>query len=399
MRETTLFVLAAALCAGLPACDLQKGDGAAGTDAGVDSGSDADSGTDTDCHYDGVDLLIMVDNSGSMTEEQALLGEGLYSLVRSMSDPSDGATYAAVDAMRVAVITSDMGVSYGDDAVVPDVSETPPSLQAYLNTGDNGRFQTDTPASVEIDGGSVPCPAIDAPFVETTNDAPNDALATQAACLAQQGTAGCGWEQQLQAASVALRREDQHSFLVDHHVLAVLVVSDEEDCSMADAPGLLATEQCQDATQLSVACNAYGNDQFLFDAGHYYDAYVAAKGTPDAVVFAAIAGVPYGDAPGADACQGKGDAIGDCLDQDAMQMTVYIDVEVGTSISKFEPACERYDGDTLVTNAVPGRRFVSLASDYFGPRGYVSSICNDDWTPAMEEIAKLIGERIEEACE
>jgi hypothetical protein len=55
----------------------------------------------------------------------------------------------------------------------------------------------------------------------------------------------------------------------------------------------------------------------------------------------------------------------------------------------FAPACERYEGSTMVTQARPGRRFVELAQA-FGENGYVFSICNADWTDAMEDIARVI---------
>jgi hypothetical protein len=60
----------------------------------------------------------------------------------------------------------------------------------------------------------------------------------------------------------------------------------------------------------------------------------------------------------------------------------------------FRPACTRSVGDVLVTEARPGRRFVSLAQK-FGCAGYVYSICNEDWSEAMTEIARLIVKCIE----
>ncbi|MBW2278831.1 MAG: hypothetical protein JRF63_15165, partial [Deltaproteobacteria bacterium] len=41
------------------------------------------------------------------------------------------------------------------------------------------------------------------------------------------------------------------------------------------------------------------------------------------------------------------------------------------------------------TRAAPARRLVELALD-FGSRGYVFSICNEDWSPAMNELAAVI---------
>jgi hypothetical protein len=387
--------------------------------------------------FDGVDMLVEVDNSGSMSEEQAILATGFYTLVNSLANPIPGWPYDPVDSIRIAVVTQDMGVSYGEDQSLPSEDETPASLQAYINTGDNGKFQGINATSINVQSGvlkcgeggaqcpsgwtcedidgdtqigtcqsdntSVTCPALGASYAETTADAPNASLNAQAACLAQQGTGGCGFEQQLQGAAVALQRDDQQSFMKDSHLLAVILVTDEEDCSMEDAPGLFATDECQDATKLNIACNYGGNDEYLFPTEYFYEVFVDAKqgaGGAGAVIFAAIAGVPWDeeDSSGAAACQGTGDMIGSCLDQDAMQMSTYIDNSSGTDLTKFNPACTRYDGDTLVTSAVPGRRYVELATDYFNANSYVYSICNDDWSPAMENVARLIAAQIGGTC-
>jgi hypothetical protein len=39
--------------------------------------------------------------------------------------------------------------------------------------------------------------------------------------------------------------------------------------------------------------------------------------------------------------------------------------------------------------AWPGRRFVQMAQ-LFGARGYLYSICNADWSPAMTDLAAMI---------
>ena len=106
-----------------------------------------------------------------------------------------------------------------------------------------------------------------------------------------------------------------------------------------------------------------------------------------AVVFAAIVGVPAGDDfP----CQGLGDALDDCLDHEDMQyVRGYFTTADGQDYTHFVPACERVVNTEVVTSARPGRRYVKVAQE-FGCTGYVYSICNDDWSPAMQEIARLI---------
>jgi hypothetical protein len=63
----------------------------------------------------------------------------------------------------------------------------------------------------------------------------------------------------------------------------------------------------------------------------------------------------------------------------------------------FAPACERFQGEELVTRARPGRRFVELAQE-FENLGYVYSICNEDWSPAVEDLSKLIAENLCGSC-
>jgi hypothetical protein len=62
-----------------------------------------------------------------------------------------------------------------------------------------------------------------------------------------------------------------------------------------------------------------------------------------------------------------------------------------TQYKHFRPACTREENDIEVTVARPGRRFVEVARS-FGANGHVSSICNEDWTPAMIDIAEMIAQ-------
>jgi hypothetical protein len=90
-------------------------------------------------------------------------------------------------------------------------------------------------------------------------------------------------------------------------------------------------------------------------------------------------------------CQGTGDSIGACLQDPLMQYvpTQFTDAN-GNTYTHFAPACERTNaGGVLVTSARPGRRYVKVAQE-FGCASYVYSICNEDWSEAMLEIARLI---------
>jgi hypothetical protein len=394
--------------------------------------------------YNGVDLLVVVDNSGSMEQEQQILSTGFFTLINSLVEPVSGPDwpYPEVENMKVAVVSSDLGLQYGSSRSVdgfPYDSQVPTCTDGDPR-GDDGSFQTDMPGTIEVQSGEVSCnddarqcpeswtcvdgscrspsgdeEAVNCPgmsagddWAETATERPNEHLAEQVACLASLGTAGCGIEQQLEAAVLGLSREDQQGFMDSDHLLAVLIVSDEEDCSIED-PGLFETDEWRSGTLvkngepgsglLNTACNLpeRNEEEFLFQTSRYWEQLVELKGgEARGVVFAAIVGVPAGEES---TCQGRGNELEGCLEAQEMQLEVEINDQDGVPYKHFGPACERYDesGVEPVTSARPGRRFVKVAES-FGANGYVYSICNPDWSPAMKEIAKVIAGNVCGKC-
>jgi hypothetical protein len=367
-----------------------------------------------------------------MAEEQETLATSLFTLVNSLTNPLPGWKHQPVDNVRIAVVSSDLGLQWGGNPYENGDGWPGDTPQGCGSVGDNGDFQTyssgkkidiqhDTipcgagaahcptgwtcsaTESDEIgtcqapggDGSNQNCPGMAAIWAETPigpADGPdsNDELAFQAACLSTLGTDGCGIEQPLQAAAVALDKPSQADFLRSSFLLAVLAVSDEEDCSI-ESNELFATSEIQDTSlgKINIACGE--NEQFLHSTETLYDAFVAAKGgREDRLIFAAIAGVPAGgDSP----CQGAGHELGECLGAEEMQKVPVLD----NGLWSYRPACTRYEDNVAVTNAPPGRRYVELAQRA-GPHGYVYSVCNAEWSPAMEDIARLIAESIGGTC-
>jgi len=238
------------------------------------------------------------------------------------------------------------------------------------------------------------CPTQAAPWFETSPEDPDPNLPARIACLSVLGTGGCGFEQQLASAATALQRDDQSDFAREGALLALLLVSDEEDCSMEDGEELFGEDeiQIQEEKKVNLACG--NHTDLLLPPSFFYDALVGAK-SPGAVFFAAIVGVPYGDQSGAAECQGFGDALGDCLNQDEMQL---VEEQPGADDIPqdftwfFRPACTRDVGEVQITKAYPGRRYVELATENFGDYSYVYSICNADWSPAFKNIGTKIGQ-------
>jgi hypothetical protein len=403
--------------------------------------------------FDGVDLLVVVDDTDvGGAEEQNILSSGFYTLINSLTrplspeiDPEWG--YGPVGNMRVTIVTSDMGLQWGGGQTGGNTTD----IQKCGNDlGDNGEFQEPsyteggaviTVASLQImceDGGgqcptdpagwdcnadhlceapggvgTVNCPGTRG-FAETTAESPDPDFVTEVACMAQQGTEGCTVEQQLEAAVRGI--ETHPEFVVPTHVLAVLIVTDEADCSIRDN-GLFQTDEWMSGAsgELMIACNIPENETYLFPANDedaeaiseahgvpmeeldtYHDRLVGLKGgQAEAVVFSAIVGVPDGDGS---PCQGDGAQLLEqsCLDQAAMQIVVQTFAIEDREFHHFGPACTKEDNGVEVTSARPGRRFVKTAQD-FGKNGYIYSICNESWFPAMRDIAEIIARAVNEA--
>lgn len=429
-RIALLALLASATTFGSPSCKSVDGiddgaDSGSDTDADTDTDTDADSDTDTDTDtdqivldLDGVDLLMVLDNSLTMSEEQQILATATISLVNALTSPVGGA-YEGLDDFRLAVVTSDMGLSWGGNPY--EEGDGWPGMNPCSASGDMGIFQTYSSGStMDIAEHAIPCddeshcpqgwtcdvtcedpagdgtdqicPALSSTWIENSGEEPEEGLAMRAACLVNLGTAGCGWEQQLQSGDTALHRADQAAFIRENSLLAIVVVSDEMDCSLEDGPAMFATDDIQgmgdEPSRLNVACG--NNQEFLFSPEHFRDSWLSLKqDATNGVFFAAITGVPP-----VDTCQGSGPSIEDCLDHEDMQFQEIIEQNsIGQDYYTFRPACVRNEQDALITAATPARRMVALA-ELFGDHGYVYSICNADWSGAMMEIGQRISEEV-----
>jgi hypothetical protein len=208
-------------------------------------------------------------------------------------------------------------------------------------------------------------------------------------CRATLGTRGGGFEQQ----SVAARKARvEHArpgglndgFLRPDSILAVLWVTDEEDCSVAD-PVILDPRR-DDLGHLNLRC--YFHPEMLRRVDEMLGELRALRANPRDFVVAMITGVPFEGSDGA-ACQGPGDRLGACLGRPIMQYQVD-PASPGTLL----PACTNPSG---WGHALPGRRFVE-AAQLLGSQATVYSICNDDWRPAMNGILDLIRGAMDQVC-
>lgn len=339
----------------------------------------------------GVDLLFVIDNSNSMTEEQASLAAQIPGLVRALVDPPDDDGDGAPDwlpivDLQIGVVTTDMGTG---GFPVP----TCPSS----DFGDDGVLRTRGRADL---GCRPTYPSI-LRFEPGAGTSP-EAYAADVACVAQAGTGGCGFEQPLEAALKALspsaptsytsasyeppvffRSTAGHGdganagFVRDETLLAVAIVTDEEDCSAADPALFDPTSSTYDA-EPNLRCFRY--PEALHPVQRYVEGLAALRARrPDLLAFALVVGIPEDLARE----RPTHDDFRRILNDSRMQERVDRDMP-----SRLEPSCETSRGV-----AFPPRRLVRVAHAIGPGRTTVHSICQADFTPASAAIARLFGQR------
>jgi hypothetical protein len=164
-----------------------------------------------------LDVLFVVDNSDSMREEQALY---LPLLIRQLASLPGG-----LPSLHVGVVSTDLGA--GGHAA-----------EACAHQGDGGALQ-DAP---RVAGCTPPAGAFIADEIAGDRRQRNYSGSLEDAfmCIAPLGIAGCGLEQPLAAMRRALdgSASKNAGFLRDDAFLAVIILTDEDDCSAAQ-PELL----------------------------------------------------------------------------------------------------------------------------------------------------------------
>ncbi|MCA9700860.1 MAG: hypothetical protein KC431_25260, partial [Myxococcales bacterium] len=190
------------------------------------------------------------DNSGSMGDEQANLAANFQAMVAVLEEKDVDANY------RIGVTTSDNGNLWCTDTT-PEAGRLQASScrdrldsfvfdsgmelvdvspQACLDICEHdGATLVIQPTTTDYDSNPTPRPWLER--IEGKSNLPAGiSTAAAFACLAPQGIDGCGFESQLESMYLALLRsggdnEDSYGFLRRSAILAIIIVSDEVDCS------------------------------------------------------------------------------------------------------------------------------------------------------------------------
>ncbi|MFZ6178690.1 vWA domain-containing protein [Nannocystis pusilla] len=384
-----------------------------------------------------VDILFVIDNSGSMAEEQARLARNFEAFARRLDEM--GAHY------RIGVTTTDSGNPRCDAAATtPEGGDL--VLRSCLDRLGEGAFQfndidaafacTDvcgltgdalaiTPTSTDLD------PERRArPWIEKIDDVSNlpagVEVADAFACFGPQGINGCGHEQPLESMYLALKKalapsEGHYGFMRDNALLSVVLVTDETDCSFEpafkdifiddktfweDPSGPAPTSatcwnagvQCSGPGPVYDGCEpanysidgepgAADADAVLRPISRYVDLLAKIRADKQIidpsreVLVSLIAGVPAGYETG------KADIV-------------YAEAEAGSEQDLnfgIAPGCVN-NSDGSGSTAVPPVRERAVAEAFAGEDRNLYSICEDDYTPALEGIAKQIERAFRPVC-
>jgi len=318
-----------------------------------------------------VDILFVIDNSGSMVGEQRQLAES-FSRFASVLDER-------FRDYHIAIITT--GMQSGN---CPPCTSTVTG-SCMNETGENGRFQdrrgwnegTDEIPEFQFENPDPTCRVVS----RDNKDCFYDESTQKGTVLV--GINGCGFERGLAAMKTALSDDlldDYNSdFLRDDAMLAVVVISDEDDCGEVGD----VTEGVQGA--MGDICyyaakgvgpegeSVHPNDPNAQPYGltpveDSYDFLTGLKGKrPGMIKFTAITGV-----------------------KDVNDLsTTTIEYELGTNDRwDISHACSTPGCTSPYCFAEPGTRYIALARALgLGIHGQVDTICQNDFSDTMEWVA------------
>jgi hypothetical protein len=384
-----------------------------------------------------VDILFVIDNSGSMGEEQAILAQNFGAFIEVLEAEDVEANY------RIGVTTTDNSNTWcpgtGPEAGKLVLSSCKSRINDFLFN--NGTVDvrdlacndictlTDAELAITPTATDFEATPEARPWLENIEGKKNipDATSTVDAfrCFGPQGINGCGFESQLESMYLSLKRaensnEDEYGFLRAQAILAIVFVTDEVDCSY----------------------NKDHDSIFKQDGNRFFWSDPAAQYPTSAVCW--NAGVACtGDPSNYDSCEpvnkdvngneevSDDDAVLhpmsryygllDGLEQQKQDFNANQEIIVGliggvdgqgetyynsveTTDPEFEnsfgigPGCTAPPpaGSTEPVEAVPPVRIKALVNRY--SEGNMFSICDSDYSDALEAIAERIRDQIQPAC-
>jgi hypothetical protein len=369
-----------------------------------------------------LDLLFVVDNSATLAEEQVFLAASAGNFAEILDQ--------ANVSYRIGVTTTDVGGVRCEDhtpergaLLMRNCLEHP---QEFVSANNNAFGEVCVPhclhEEIEIQPTTTdedPQPAA-RPWLEkiagVSNLPPEIGMVDAISCFLPPGIAGCRFESPLEAMHMAIRRmqdpgDPAHGFLRAGAHFAVVLVTDEVDCSVAD-PALLDGSNIHywggstDAT--SAACWRAGVE--CTGTGPVWDDCVPVNKDMSGTV-----GVPDDQA----ALHPLSRYLEQLTDLAALKQTQ--DPEAGVSVAAITgvpvgyPQVPLVFADTPDTNfmiefgigpgcesgtaqAVPPPRVKEVAEAFALGADSVRSVCESDFSPALAELGAVLGVADDPPC-
>jgi hypothetical protein len=329
-----------------------------------------------------LDILFLIDKSPTMENEQAALAANFPRFIRSLSQLDGG-----LPSIHIGVISQDIGAGGlsvgGNCAGAGDAGNLLATPRIPGCTPPSGNFIAD----IDVDG--------------TRQRNYTGSLEDTFSCIATLGPNGCGFEQHLGSLDKALLDNPSNAgFLRPDAFLAIIIISDEDDCTAKDpaiydpsnaAVGPLADFRCFewgwecDQGTMSRTGGTYTNCQprtdspYLHHPDHFVERIKSLKADPRKIIVSTIMG------PSADTVPSVPEVV--------------VSVDPVRNVPVIAPSCRLGAQD-----AFPMPRLFHFAQQ-FGDRHSFFSLCNDDdndgqadLQQGLDLVAQLIRRILGNAC-
>jgi hypothetical protein len=333
-----------------------------------------------------VDLLFVIDDSPSMLDKQANLRANFPAFINELNGLEGG-----LPNVHIGVVTTDLGTQGADDAQPgPSIGSGSGSC---AGNGKNGVLQGD--GNQQLSGTFIN-DAKNSDGTRTTNY--TGSLASVFSSIASVGASGCGFEQPLQAAKQALDNNPANAgFLRPNAGLVIVVLADEDDCSVAHSTlfgadtatlGPLQSFRC---TRFGVTCDQGGttpdqmnsagpkggcrsNDSspYLTRIADYAAFFTGLKADPNNILVSALVGP---SAP--------------------VEVELRTPPGGGSALPALAHACT-YQGALGTEVADPAVRIEQLARRF--ARHTVASLCAQDLSVPLVQIARRVRALVGDPC-
>jgi hypothetical protein len=343
-----------------------------------------------------IDILFLIDDSDSMGEEQQSLTENFPRFIEKLTGIQGG-----LPNVHIGIISSNVGAHPNIPGCRPVDSDEGRLQFAFVNPDD----PRCTDGTLALDGKFIQDVVINEETGERARNYQGD-LSGVFSCMAKLGVGGCGFEGQLESIKQALTNPENDGFLRPNAFLAIIVISDEDDCSSFDqdmfdptitgkesALGPLDSFRC---FEFGVQCNPDSartpgekaecvprtDSPFMPDVQEYVDFVKGLKNDPSKIIVAGIIGY-------------------DELDPDELLEVEIVEKERVGEVYSLVPACQVNKVDEngnelpeIESRATTGVRLRAFLEQFPG-RNSIQTICQRDLSGALNLIGDLLAKLLD----